>query len=765
MPDRTEKNVEKLEKNLEYIGLDLGKIPEFLLDYHPIEYRPVRGYSDKNAYRVYKYVDVRDIQILITPTNRLDSLKEKYDKATPISSYLIPEDEEKIYKHTMFLNMVKTVDTKQIKAIKNMQEEFQKGIYFNVKYFENYLWQIYYSEVSDQYFMLVPTMDCEYASFFYLLKRQIECAKKNKEYKIFVPICHMEHSGKYLRRSEIGDIENYLWLFTKDWPLAYEVYDKDQNMTLQIVGQTDIYEKIQSSYKIILKDKDEAKEFYLLLKALFILQTELPKRYKFRAKVNQEGSLDFYKDQEKIEYKQLSDMLTEDYKASSKELEDAIKEIDDLEDSLNKLKQEVKEKTAEYLEKEKEISTYLECRKTFFGKLKYFMKHKKSRGFKAVVRETKKAKEENKKVEELQNNEVSEKQKSYYTIEDVININQTLEERQTYQKNLGLDKKALEEKKKILDLKIANAKQYIDEIDKHNKSIFDFWRYTNKDNALALNEGKKQEAEENKIKLEKTFDYEEDLANLGIKVDKMQREALTKDQEDATYLTTTNVLPLINLAKKVEYKHEELEKLFNKIKEEAKKEEALVVEDEDHDIFGSISEDRTKIKMIAGKKHRESKKNEYKILDITKKIEIDQFEQRLVSLEKNLNHAIKKNKTVLSMPIYAKGTIKKDGYQTFHINPNHIFNLIGREKKINLYRFNLKQGSPAIYLTNAMYYDNHNQTLPLGMDISDEVLLDLSQYDLKLVKDDTLGFVSQTDTIEAQTKQIHLKEYDLIIKK
>ena len=43
--------------------------------------------------------------------------------------------------------------------------------------------------------------------------------------KIFVPVSGVRYSSKFLKKNEFEDIENYLWLFTKDWPLIYEVYE------------------------------------------------------------------------------------------------------------------------------------------------------------------------------------------------------------------------------------------------------------------------------------------------------------------------------------------------------------------------------------------------------------------------------------------------------------------------------------------------------------------------------------------------------------
>ena len=43
----------------------------------PLDYRPSK-FNDEHNYKVYKYVNVEDIQILLTPTNRLCDISEKY---------------------------------------------------------------------------------------------------------------------------------------------------------------------------------------------------------------------------------------------------------------------------------------------------------------------------------------------------------------------------------------------------------------------------------------------------------------------------------------------------------------------------------------------------------------------------------------------------------------------------------------------------------------------------------------------------------------
>lgn len=66
-----------INKKIEYIGLDLNNIPSFLKEFKTLDFRPSKNIDEKK-YKVYKFLKVKDIQILLTPTNRLEDIKEKY---------------------------------------------------------------------------------------------------------------------------------------------------------------------------------------------------------------------------------------------------------------------------------------------------------------------------------------------------------------------------------------------------------------------------------------------------------------------------------------------------------------------------------------------------------------------------------------------------------------------------------------------------------------------------------------------------------------
>ena len=130
-----------IQNKLEYLGLDLEKIPRSLKKYEDLEYRISKTYT-QNQHRQYRYIPIKDIQILLSPTNRLDDIEEKYKKASPLADYLDSKTEENILKYTTFLKMLNQFSIEEVEEIEKEQENLNKKIPFKVKYENNYLWQI-----------------------------------------------------------------------------------------------------------------------------------------------------------------------------------------------------------------------------------------------------------------------------------------------------------------------------------------------------------------------------------------------------------------------------------------------------------------------------------------------------------------------------------------------------------------------------------------------------------------------------------------------
>ena len=377
MVKNTDADKELIKEKLEYIGLDLNKVPKFLKEYEPLNFRPVRAYNQTTTYKVYKHINVQDIEILITPSDRLTDLKERYKLSSPLYTYLMEDDEEGIEKFSVFLTMLSNMQIEKVEELENEQKELKKHLPTQIKYKNHFIWQIYYSDYAQKYFMLVPTNEQDNSELFYILKKQISSKKTRKKETIFVPIAELEYSGIFLSNSEIADIENYLWYFTKEWPSIYEVYDLKNKLSLKIVGTTNVYEKVKSDFTISIESKEDAMNFYKLLKALFILSTGIPEEYKFQTKISADGNLQFYFKDKEISYESLSEFVKSEFEEKRSRLKTEIDETKKLQKRLKKFNLAVEELTEDYLERQRQISTFLECKKSFFGKVKYFFKKKK----------------------------------------------------------------------------------------------------------------------------------------------------------------------------------------------------------------------------------------------------------------------------------------------------------------------------------------------------------------------------------------------------
>lgn len=781
---KTTKDSEKtFEKNLEYIGLNLNKLPSFFKKYEDLNFRITKSYDD-NTYKVYKYVNIKDIQILITPSDRITELKERYKLASPVYEYLEQKKEENIEKFASFIKLVSTLNKDRINEITKEQEELNERIPYEVKYPDNFIWQLYYSEHSKKYFMLVPLNEQDNNAFFYLLKEQIANIRSRKGKFIFAPISHLEYSGEFLTKSEIEDIENYLWYFTNEWPNVYEIYDKSGEMFIKIVGETNVYEKIKTPYAISIDTKEKAVEFYKVLKAMFILATGAKEEYKFTTRINKQGEIEFWHEDTKIQYSTLSDYIKLQYLSKIDELKYEQKENVELHRKIEKFKIVIEDLNAEYLLRQKQIAIFLECKRTFFGKVKYFFKKKKEKNEvtqKEVVKSVKK--EERQEVKKDETLEELYKLKQQYTIEDLISICTKLEEIVKENTNMNLDLKAAEAKQEILTKKIDNADLYLKEIDKHKKSIFEFWKFTSKDETQTLGEGEEPE-EQQKTKMSKTFDYEADIEDMGKYVDEMQRRKFSKSETDAIFaiMQVPESFKEINNEKETDVevfvekqeeevrkgrsrgrKNNDLEKDLSKLKKEYEK-DIKIIKSKDFDIFGGLVEDKTKIKTINNIKHREIEKNKFKVLNINKETDIKEYSETIENFMKLLNESFNKIKSPYDMSLYCLTSKKNiEGINLFDINPKKVIKegIDAKKSKITLIKINIKEKMPVIFYSNIIFYDNIYKTLPAGMNLSTKALFDVSKLKLNFKQENSFYINNELNEFEIDTKEIKIYEYDV----
>ena len=343
-------------------------------------------------------------------------------------------------------------------------------------------------------------------------------------------------------------------------------------------------------------------------------------------------------------------------------------------------------------------------------------------------------------------------------------------EKETSLRNIKMDINALKLKNLNLTKKIQNAMSYIEEIDSHKKSIFEFWKYSNKDEVKQLEEGE-EEVITNVKPHSKIFDYEEDFEEFGTAIDDIQRTIYSKEELDNIYLTTTNQLEIINKLKVGSFTAKELEMWNKQIKTDLKN-DSEISEEEVIDIFGGLVEDTRKITKLANKSHREQPKNKYAILRVSKSLKTVEYKAALNNAIEIIEQALEKNKLTQDITGYRwmpeEQNIDTNEFNVFNLNAEkEIENaLLGTENgKINLYKMNFSKGINAVAFSNCVYYDNQNKTLPLGMDKDTRMLVNILDTEISLKNKKVVRVAKLEDEKEDASKiiikTINLLEYDV----
>ena len=146
---------------------------------------------------------------------------------------------------------------------------------------------------------------------------------------------------------------------------------------------------------------------------------------------------------------------------------------------------------------------------------------------------------------------------------------------------------------------------------------------------------------------------------------------------------------------------------------------------------------------------------------------IESYIENLKSYLNLIKEALNKIKTPCDMPVYIVNSKKSiEGINIFNINPEIALEKEMKSKKANIfYKLNVKENTPAIFYTNIMFYDNFNKTLPIGMNLSTEVLIDINKLDLKYIKEDSFYINYKLNEYEYGTKKIFVYEYEADLKK
>jgi len=251
---------------------------------------------------------------------------------------------------------------------------------------------------------------------------------------------------------------------------------------------------------------------------------------------------------------------------------------------------------------------------------------------------------------------------------------------------------------------------------------------------------------------------------------KKNNEKLSKEETDSIFVANSKIINVINSLRKGDINERQIKNAFASLREEFNK-DRLYINEESFDIFGNITDDNRKSKYIGSRGHRENEKSKYKILNINKNIDEFDFTEKLQSIRNYIEGAIPKITSKFDMPLYKlieiPNVLDENALSVMNINvENELKNYEDKgEGALNLIKINIKEDMPLLYYSNIIYYDNSNQTLPEGMNLSTQVLIDCSKFKYKLVNKNKFRtnnyFRESNNLILPKSKDIFVYEYDV----
>ena len=600
---------------------------------------------------------------------------------------------------------------------------------------------------------------------------------------IYAPINYVSMSEKYISSNELLEIENYLWYFTKKWPITYEYYDMKNNYSLIIKGETKVFDRIESDYKFVIKTKEDAIKLYKHIKALFMLETSTDNYFDFKAEIKRNSELKLTYDGIEVEFDEIPDLIFKKYNEIYKEIEVLNNENKSKTVKINMLKDDLVKKEQLYKEIQREIVKYLDCKTSFTKKVKYFFT--KSKRMTKIKMTNTQVKEDIKKKIEADRKEAEVdytvidtvralEKKEFYTIDDFVFLYSLYEKLHRQVTEIALDIRGIKLALLNINNKLTNAETYLDEIDSHKKSIFEFWKFANKDKKLSLDEADFNEDDKDDKKeveeqlMDRVFNFDMDIDATSEYVDEIQRKKLSKEEFNAIYLLANDFIDYINMIKTKDIDEYAMTSFLEDLKKEYKEESRYI--GETFDVFGA-NQPAVKIRYLKTNEFREVDRNKFKILNLNQNSDKFKFLEKLTANLKYIDEANHKIKTNIELPIYkAIPSIEKLGpnrLEIFNIDvEEELSEYKGVGNNLNLIKINLPKDSPVIFFTNIIYYENQNNTLPLGMDKGKKVLLDLSRFKLEEIKREKIvvNKYFSNYTSKKVFKNVNIIEYDIVEK-
>ena len=149
---------------------------------------------ENNMKKVYKYIPISKIDVMVTNHSRNDKIKDKLRDAMPIVKYIYSKE-------------FKDYDNQKYEEIDHLQKQLLEKEPFKIIYEEDIFYEIYYMKEENRYILLICTEDIVFKEIQYMLQKKAEYYISRKEEYIYAGIVNLEYSENFLYKEEIEELE------------------------------------------------------------------------------------------------------------------------------------------------------------------------------------------------------------------------------------------------------------------------------------------------------------------------------------------------------------------------------------------------------------------------------------------------------------------------------------------------------------------------------------------------------------------------------
>ena len=113
---------------------------------------------ENNMKKVYKYIPISKIDVMVTNHSRNDKIKDKLRDAMPIVKYIYSK-EFKDFDKVRLEYLLKDYDNQKYEEIDHLQKQLLEKEPFKIIYEEDIFYEIYYMKEENRYILLICTED------------------------------------------------------------------------------------------------------------------------------------------------------------------------------------------------------------------------------------------------------------------------------------------------------------------------------------------------------------------------------------------------------------------------------------------------------------------------------------------------------------------------------------------------------------------------------------------------------------------------------